>query len=192
MVGVWLVGRCAQLCLSKQHCITLRIFFLQTTHKQMLAEPTISTQIKDLHAYQGGFFRVRVSPEQTGGSFALIEFTLPRGSEPPRHMHTHEDETFYLLDGRVRFEIGDAVIEGEIGQAVFAPRNVAHRFIIQTEQARILTFITPGDFANFFLEFSQPITEVPTSVQAPTGPPPAGLLERLVSRLNDRFDVWLV
>ncbi|GAB3918315.1 cupin domain-containing protein [Larkinella terrae] len=156
----------------------------------MLAEQTL-IQPQNLRAYQGGFFRVQVSPEQTDGAFAMIEFNLPQGSEPPRHIHTREDETFHILDGTVRFEIGNTVITAEKGQTVFAPRLIEHQFKIQTEQARILTLITPGDFANFFLESSQPITEVPATLEAPKGPPPADVIARIVARLSDRYASYL-
>ena len=158
----------------------------------MIAEQPIVTQINGLRAYQGGFFRVLVSPGQTDGSLAIIDSTLPKGSEPPKHIHTREDETFYIIEGRVQFEIGDTVINGEIGQAVFAPRNIEHKFTIKTDRARMLTVLTPGDFVNFFLEFSQPIDNEPTSVQAPQGPPPAEVVARLVSRLTNRFGAQFV
>src|SRR4051812_21271870 len=113
----------SHLCPCKQQ--TASLFLTKhpsLTNKQMLAEQTTVTQINGLRAYQGGFFRVLVSPEQTDGSLAIIDITLPKGSEPPRHMHTREDETFYIIDGSVQFEIGDTVIDGKVGQAVFAPR----------------------------------------------------------------------
>ncbi|QHV96454.1 cupin domain-containing protein [Spirosoma endbachense] len=153
----------------------------------MLTEQPSFIQVNDLRAYNGGFFRVLISPEQTGGSFSIIDITLPKGAEPPRHLHTREDETFYILDGTIRFEIGDQVIIGEVGQAVFAPRNIEHLFTLQTEQARMLTLITPGDFANYFVEFSQPIEQAPTTLEAPKGPPPADALALLVSRLTERY-----
>ncbi|GAB4043714.1 cupin domain-containing protein [Spirosoma jeollabukense] len=158
----------------------------------MLAEQSTLTQINGLRAYQGGFFRVLVSPQQTDGSLAIIDITLPKGSEPPRHLHTREDETFYIIDGRVQFEIGDTLIDGKVGQAVFAPRNIEHQFTIQTDKARMLSVITPGDFVNFFLEFSQPIADEPINLQAPQGPPPADVVAQLVSRLTSRFGAQFV
>ena len=158
----------------------------------MLAEQPTFTQINGLRAYQGGFFRVLVSPGQTDGSLAIIDITLPKGSEPPRHLHTREDETFYIIDGSVQFEIGDTLIDGKVGQAIFAPRNIEHQFTIQTDKARMLTVITPGDFVNYFLEFSQPIADEPTSLQAPQGPPPTDVVARLVSRLTSRFGAQFV
>ncbi|WP_338869806.1 cupin domain-containing protein [Spirosoma sp. SC4-14] len=155
----------------------------------MLAEQSTVIAAQELRAYQGGFFRVLVSPEQTDGNFALVDFTLPKGSEPPRHVHGHEDETFYLLEGSVEFEIGNAIVLGKVGQAVFAPRTVAHQFRIQSEQARMLTLITPGDFVNFFREFSVSIDQEPITIQAPQGPPPTDVLDRLVARMTERFGV---
>lgn len=158
----------------------------------MLTEQFPSTSTSNLRAYAGGFFRVLVSPEQTGGSFALIDVTVPKGGEPPRHVHTREDETFYVLAGTVRFEIGDTVTIGQVGQAVFAPRNVEHQFIIQSEQARMLTFLTPGDFANYFIEFSQPIDQEPAVVKAPQGPPPADMMAHLIARLSGGYGIHFV
>ncbi|GAB4031092.1 cupin domain-containing protein [Spirosoma gilvum] len=147
------------------------------------------TQSNSLRAYNGGFLRVLISPEQTGGSFALLDITLPKGSEPPRHTHTREDETFYLLEGSVRFDIGEQSLIGQPGQAIFAPRNIEHQFSILSEHARIVTLLTPGDFANYFVEFSQPIPEVPTVLQAPQGPPPTEMLAHLLARLSGGYGV---
>lgn len=158
-------------------------------YDQMRTEQLSVIQPENLRAYQGGFFRVLVSPQQTDGRFALIDTTLPKGSEPPRHLHTREDETFYLLEGRVTFEIGDTVIKGQIGQAVFAPRHIEHQFTIQTDQARMLTLLTPGDFVNFFIEFSLPTTEA--KVQPLQGPPPPEAIAHLVSRLTNRYGTIL-
>ena len=151
--------------------------------------PLLSTELR---AYQGGFFRVLVSPDQTEGRLSIVDMTLPKGSEPPRHVHTLEDETFFVVDGTVEFTIGDEVTIGKPGQALFAPRNVEHQFRIQSEQARLIVTITPGDFANYFIDFSEPITEAPTHVQAPQGPPPADLIAQWIKALDERFHVHFV
>jgi quercetin dioxygenase-like cupin family protein len=93
--------------------------------------------------YQGGYFKVLISPEQTNGSLALLDMTLPKGVEPPMHLHTREDESFYVLEGAITFQIGEETIQASPGKAVFAPRQVPHGFTIQTESARFLTLITP-------------------------------------------------
>jgi quercetin dioxygenase-like cupin family protein len=37
--------------------------------------------------------------EDTNGPFLLVEGTLVPGTEPPPHVHSREDELFYVLDG---------------------------------------------------------------------------------------------
>ncbi|GAB3840486.1 cupin domain-containing protein [Hymenobacter jeollabukensis] len=144
-------------------------------------EHLISSLAGSLRAYQGGFLQLLISPAQTGGQLALLDFTLPQGSEPPRHRHTREDETFYVLEGQVRFEIGDAVVVAEAGQAVFAPRGLDHLFAIQSPQARLLTLITPGEFSGYFLEFSTPIAQAPAQLRAPQGPPLPEVLAQMLA-----------
>ncbi len=46
---------------------------------------------------------IRISGEQTGGTFALIEERLPAGRSTPYHLHHNEDETFYVLEGELSF-----------------------------------------------------------------------------------------
>ena len=123
----------------------------------MLTEELVSAQTNNLRAYQGGFFNVIVSPEQTNGDLAVFAMTAGPGAEPPRHVHTREDETFHVIAGTVRFQVGDEVIVAGPGQTVFAPRNIPHQFNILTERANMLTILTPGDFINYFLDWSQPI-----------------------------------
>ncbi len=140
--------------------------------------------------YQGGFFQVLLSPEQTGGAIALIDITLPRGAEPPPHLHTREDETFYLMEGKMRFRIGSETTEATPGEAVFAPRQVPHQFNITTTTARFLMLITPGEFLEHFLEYSFPAIEL--KVVPPQGPPPAELIERMIVQLQQKHGVLFI
>lgn len=143
----------------------------------------------DFRAYQGGFFKTLISPTETEGDMALIEMTLPQGVEPPTHKHTKEDETFYLLDGEMTFQIGDKVIHAQQGEAVFAPRMVPHRFVINTKSARFLTLITPGYLHNYFLEFSQP-QDGELKVIHPEGPPPADLIAKMTGQLTEKYKIF--
>ncbi|MBC5991943.1 cupin domain-containing protein [Pontibacter cellulosilyticus] len=148
-----------------------------------------TTTIADAYRnYQGGYFKVLLSPEQTGGSMALIDITLPKGVEPPVHVHTREDETFYLLEGEMTFHIGDKEVKAVAGEAVFAPRQVPHHFTIDTPVARSLTLITPGNFLDYFLEFSFPAAEE-LKIIHPQGPPPAEFIEHMTTQLTGKYGV---
>jgi quercetin dioxygenase-like cupin family protein len=139
----------------------------------------------------GGFFQVVISPNDTQGTLALLDMTLPAGVEPPVHLHTREDETFYLVEGEITFQIGEQVTAAVPGQTVFAPRNVPHQFRITTPSARFLTLITPGQFLNYFLQFSFPVAEE-VKVIPPQGPPPAEAVAFMTAQLEEKYGVLFI
>lgn len=138
-------------------------------------------------SYQGGYFRTLIAPDQSGGTLALIELTLPKGAEPPPHVHTLEDEAFYLLDGEISVTVADKVTVLKHGEALFAPRNVPHSFKILTEKATIMNLITPGALWNYFMECSEPYTEKPEAVK-----PVALPAEKVKAMLNKISEVYKV
>lgn len=158
----------------------------------MFTQPVSVSSPAHLRAYQGGFMSVLLLPEQSNGNLAAIELTSAPGSEPPRHIHTREDEVFHILEGSVRFQIGDDVVDAHPGQTVLAPRNIAHQFQILTPEAKMLIMLTPGDFVNYFMEWSEPIDEAPAVVTAPQGPPPVELMALWIKQLDERYGIAFV
>lgn len=116
----------------------------------------------------GALFTVLADSEATGGRFGLIESLSPKGGEPPRHVHSREDEAFHVLEGGITFYIGDETYEATPGTFVFAPRGVPHSFTFDTDEIRMLVLITPGGFEEFFRDarLSEP-------AKAPELPPPS-------------------
>jgi quercetin dioxygenase-like cupin family protein len=60
--------------------------------------------------------------KDTNGAFFLVEATLAPGTEPPPHVHTREDELFYVLEGEFDAYVGDEAFKVEAGECVFLPR----------------------------------------------------------------------
>ncbi len=141
--------------------------------------------------YQGGYFKTLLSPEHTDGVLALMDMVLPQGAEPPLHMHSKEDETFYIIAGTIGFTIGNEKHTASEGTAVFAPRMVPHSFRILSPEARFITLISPGDLWHYFMEFSDPCVDTPT-VMPPQGPPAPELVSRLIDRLGGRYAVSFI
>ena len=106
--------------------------------------------------YSGGLLTFLITGEDTRGEFALMELVARKGSVPPPHIHHREDETFYVIEGEMTFSIGDRTIKAVPGSVVFAPRDVAHSFTIDSEQVRILAQITPAGLEGFFKACSVP------------------------------------
>ena len=50
---------------------------------------------------------VHITSAQIGGTLAVLESTAPRGDQTPLHVHHHDDEAFYVLEGEVTLWAGD-------------------------------------------------------------------------------------
>ena len=103
----------------------------------------------------GGPLTFKVRGEQTGGSLTAIENVIGPGDGPPVHVHANEDEAWYVLEGRLRFLLGEDLAEAPAGTFVFVPRGTPHAFQNVGEQpARILVLFTPAGIETFFDRFA--------------------------------------
>jgi quercetin dioxygenase-like cupin family protein len=75
----------------------------------------------------GGTGQWLLSGPDTGEGFALHRGTLAPGAGPPLHVHSREDETFYILAGEVEVTISDQRDTLRGGDCVFLPRGIPHR-----------------------------------------------------------------
>ena len=102
-------------------------------------------------------------------TLSLVELSGAPGDAPPLHVHTDEDETFYVLDGELTIHIAgqEPVVLGA-GEAAFAPRGVPHVYVVTSETpARWLGTSTGHQFASFVEALSTPAAEptLPTDVE---------------------------
>lgn len=100
--------------------------------------------------------RLLTEASATNGAMGAWEWWGTSAGNPPLHVHHREDEFFYILEGHVTFEVGEKRLEAAAGDFVFAPRDVAHRFAVTSEQARMLVLVVPGGFERFFAEVGRP------------------------------------
>jgi quercetin dioxygenase-like cupin family protein len=95
----------------------------------------------------------KVLSEQTGGAYAILEQTIPAGHGPPLHVHRHETEIFYILEGEFEVRIGDQTVPALPGAIVVGPRDIPHTFRnVGTTDGRLLLTVIPGRFANYFID----------------------------------------
>lgn len=127
--------------------------------------------------FLGNRMVVKADAASTGGGFGLVESWIPAGSSPPLHIHNREDESFWVLEGRIRFRCDESDIEAGPGSFVFLPRGVPHTFVVEGEEtAHILTLLTPGGGERFFVDGGR-IPEGPGL--PPPGPPDIEKLRRI-------------
>ncbi len=67
---------------------------------------------------------IKVRGEDTRGKFALIEMTIrARSAGPALHIHTQEDELFYMLDGALLLQLGTRRIRAAAGAVATCRRD---------------------------------------------------------------------
>lgn len=121
---------------------------------------------------------IKADRESTGGHFSLIEQIIPAGFESPWHVHHSEDESFYVLEGKMSVIVNGVSTLLEAGDFAFGPRGIPHGFRIEGDgQAKILLMTTGSDFADFIAE-----TSVPSD--APPAAPDMALLVAAAERHN--------
>lgn len=106
--------------------------------------------------YMGILTTNLAEPEDTNEAFFLVEATLVPGTEPPPHVHSREDELFYVLEGEFDMYVGGEAFKVTTGECVFLPRLKPHGFIIGSPRIRVLTLFVPGGVEGAFRGLGSP------------------------------------
>lgn len=125
------------------------------TQTSVSVDPMVSSLEADqMKWFFGGKTWLRATADSTSGAYGMIEQVGAPGIGSPYHVHHNEDESFYVIEGSVRFVSGDQSWIGGPGSLVFLPRDVPHGFEVYGEtEARFLLWTNPGGFEAFVQEF---------------------------------------
>jgi quercetin dioxygenase-like cupin family protein len=118
----------------------------------------------------GGLATIKSSAETTAGAVAVIEQLAPQGAGSPLHVHSREDEWFYVIEGELTFWVGGEVSVAPAGTFVFGPKGIPHTFIVSSAQARFLLVTEPAGFERFLRAAGEPAERheiPPPPTQAP-------------------------
>jgi mannose-6-phosphate isomerase-like protein (cupin superfamily) len=87
-------------------------------------------------------------------SFVIAEWQDAGGpNDPPRliaprHIHHHDDEAWYVLEGILRVQSGENEIEARAGSGVLVPRGTPHTYWnAGPDRLRYLLIMTPNIFS---------------------------------------------
>jgi len=129
-------------------------------------QPQVSTAEEPPIYFLGLPTILRATAQTTNGAFGLVEQVMPPGFESPYHTHHLEDEAFYVLEGEMAFVCDGIWTMARTGTYVFGPRNLPHGFkVLGDTPARMLLLCTPGGFADFVVEMSEPTPAPPDMVR---------------------------
>jgi mannose-6-phosphate isomerase-like protein (cupin superfamily) len=116
---------------------------------------------------------VALRGEQSGGAISVIENTVPAGWDGPPLHHHEFDETFYVLDGELTFQVRDELFTAGPGALALAPGGVAHTLAnLAAVPARYLLLCTPAGFEGYFARLAAQAAgaDPPPWALAPTPP----------------------
>jgi mannose-6-phosphate isomerase-like protein (cupin superfamily) len=128
-----------------------------------------------------------LSGDQTAQQFCLFENRSGGNTRTPIHVHAHDDETVYIIEGELT-----AVIDGQprhltAGESVFLPRGVPHQLVnMSGNPNRYILIGTPALFERFVEEGGRALR--PGEV---VGPPTPEEIARL-REASPRFGITLL
>ena len=117
----------------------------------------------------GDLYRFLAVGEDTGGRYALWEATVPPGGGPPPHIHSREEEGFYVLEGEITFQVGEERFVAKSGMFANLPVGSLHSFKNESGTlAKMLISVAPAGLEKMFFEVGQPVAPGTTTAPSPT------------------------
>jgi mannose-6-phosphate isomerase-like protein (cupin superfamily) len=100
----------------------------------------------------------KVGTADTDGRLFIIEHSHLLHGGPPLHMHPHQEEWFYVMEGEVAFQVGEQRVNLGPGESVLGPRGVPHTFssVAATPSRLLIAFSPAGEMEMFFREVHDP------------------------------------
>ena len=120
-------------------------------------------------AVVGDVYRFLATGEDTNGKYALWEAIVPPGGGPPPHVHSREEEGFYVLEGEITFTVNGERVVAPAGTFANMPVGTPHSFKNESDKpARMLISVAPAGLEQMFFEFGVPLPEGATTALPPT------------------------
>ena len=125
--------------------------------------------------------------KETNGAFALIEGRARKGGEPSLHVHEHEDEAFYMLEGEMMVTIGEEEFHVKPGDFIFLPRQIPHTQKFLTETVHVLLFISPAGLEEYFWNLSAAAENF--EIPALSTTPPTEEQMKIMMEMNAKYGI---
>lgn len=108
---------------------------------------------------------IKVSKKDTNGDLTVFEYTGNEKGGPPLHVHAHQDEIFFIVQGEYLFQVGEDKHNLKAGDTIFLPRTVPHAFAQLTDNGKMFFLFQPsGKMEDFFKSIGN-LTSQPTAEQ---------------------------
>ncbi len=120
-------------------------------------------------AVVGDVYRFLTTGEDTKGKYAMWEAIVPPGGGPPPHVHSREEEGFYILEGEITLHVGEERIVATAGMFANIPVGTPHSFKNDGKKpAKMLISVAPAGLEKMFFEVGAPVAQGATTASPPT------------------------
>src|SRR3954451_11779028 len=120
-------------------------------------------------AVVGDVYRFLATGEDTDGKYALWEAIVAPGGGPPQHVHSREEDGFYVVEGEITFQVGDKRLVATAGMFANMPVGTPHSFKNESGQpAKMLISVAPAGLEQMFFDVGVPLAEGATTALPPT------------------------
>ena len=117
----------------------------------------------------GDVYRFLATGEDTNGKYALWKALVPLGGGPPPHVHSREEEGYFVIEGEITFTINGERIVATAGMFANMPVGTPHAFKNESSRpAKMLISVAPAGLEQMFFEFGVPLPEGSTTALPPT------------------------
>ncbi len=136
----------------------------------MSRNPTVNTPPQGRTiAVVGDVYRFLATGDDTNGKYALFEALVGPGGGPPPHVHSREEEGFYVLEGEITFTISGERVVATAGMFANMPVGTPHSFKNESDKpAKMLISVAPAGLEKMFFEVGVPLPEGATTALPPT------------------------
>jgi quercetin dioxygenase-like cupin family protein len=135
------------------------------SHPRTLRTPVEGRTI----AVVGDVYRFLATGDDTNGKYAVWEAIVPPGGGPPPHVHSREEEGFYILEGEITLQIDGERIVATAGMFANMPVGTPHSFKNESNKpARMLISVAPAGLEQMFFEVGVPVPQGATTAVPPT------------------------
>jgi quercetin dioxygenase-like cupin family protein len=139
-------------------------------------------------AFPGVSFNVLYLGEAPNDNVFVAEVEGLPGGEPPRHIHTFEDEIVTVKEGNITYFVGDDIISAVPGDTIVLPKNIPHHFVITSEKMRVVLVTTSASFGDFFCKLSVPYN----GENIPAAQRPSEAKRKEISALMESFGIYYI
>jgi quercetin dioxygenase-like cupin family protein len=108
----------------------------------------------------------KITKEMSRGAYSVFIQAAPPGTGVPMHIHHRDEESIYLLEGALAFQLGEDKFDVHAGDVVNMPKGAPHGFRVTGEStARVLFTLDLSPESDYEMMFAGLVGLSPTDFE---------------------------